>query len=336
VGAHAAHGPDAAAPVACSDCHQVPATVDAPGHLFDDGHGTTDLVAEVAFGARARLGNVSPSYDRTSRSCTVYCHGESLGAGGAARRPRWTAGPRGCDGCHEVPAGGGGPDCSTCHQQSVTVCKPGEPGCLATSAKVGVRFHDPQLHIDGQLPLGRKGLEGTCHACHGSEATAGAPAPDLHGQTAVTAVTVGLHRLHLTAGKYRAAVPCGSCHRVPQQIADPGHFDDDLPAEVVFSDLASGRLAHPEADPTASRDRATATCNVYCHSLDGARVTQWRWTSRLVDGVSCGACHGLPPRRLANGALHTLSTGCTICHASAYGPDGELDPNKHINGKVDQ
>src|SRR5512133_806304 len=61
VGAHQAHlvaSPAWHRAVDCGDCHVVPATVDAPGHIDGDG------VAEVTFSARA--GGTASSWNGTS------------------------------------------------------------------------------------------------------------------------------------------------------------------------------------------------------------------------------------------------------------------------------
>ncbi len=337
-GAHAAHiSPTNFTALACTECHKVPATTDAAGHLptakeLEQG----DLTAEVTFGARAALGGVTPAYDSKTLTCTVYCHGVKTDK---TRTPTWTAGiTKKCATCHDAPhKDKGGADCSACHSQSVTSCTPGTSGCLTTATSTGVRFLDSKLHMDGKVTTGAKGAEGTCYGCHGTKATAGAPAPDLAGNTDITKVTVGLHATHLSKGKYRGALPCATCHTVPTKDADKGHYDDDLPAEVTFDKLASGTLDGGKGS-TPKWDRKAGTCsNDYCHgTMDGGKGGQaWKWTEKLSGGLACDSCHGNPPAKLRDGGVHSSGTGCIYCHSAAYDTNSALDLTKHLNGKVD-
>ena len=122
----------------CSNCHQVPTSIDAPGHI--DG----DDIAEVPFDALNPNGTVELA---TGTCSNLYCHGNGRANNGSAS---WTdTTPLTCDGCHQSPlpgraAGGmsGEHDkhirdedmlCSECHAQVVD----GAQGILA-----------PALHID--------------------------------------------------------------------------------------------------------------------------------------------------------------------------------------------
>lgn len=108
VGAHRAHldGPQRLrGPVPCRECHRVPATIDAPGHI------DSPAPAEVT----AALG-----WDRGSGTCqTAWCHGPG--------RPHWTVrGEVGCGACHGIPPlsaphtpGMPLSSCATCHPRSV-------------------------------------------------------------------------------------------------------------------------------------------------------------------------------------------------------------------------
>jgi predicted CxxxxCH...CXXCH cytochrome family protein len=334
VGAHQVHLAKRGwwAEISCDDCHRVPTAVRDAEHLT-----SSDGRAELKFGARAALLEVQPAYNASTGSCTVYCHGAAFLGIGQGKVPSWTkTGEAACGTCHKVPAVAGGPDCSTCHQQSVTPCVPSasSPACLPTGNGIGVAFTTPGLHGDGRYPLGRAGSEGTCHACHGTQASFGAPGPDLHGNTAISEVTVGLHAVHLADSVYRKALSCDSCHLVPAAIGDKGHFDSDLPAEVTFGALARGTTRNGAVDYKPTWDRTSGQCgNVYCHSLSGASVKQWKWTAPSTLG--CGSCHGQPPSLTSSGAQHPPVADCKSCHSSAYDGSGKLDATKHINGRVD-
>ena len=72
VGAHAVHLKESKLTVAkaCNECHIVPATFDAVGHI-DNTPG-----AEVNFGTLASKGITAPKYDASNLTCTnIYCHG---------------------------------------------------------------------------------------------------------------------------------------------------------------------------------------------------------------------------------------------------------------------
>jgi predicted CxxxxCH...CXXCH cytochrome family protein len=109
VGAHRAHLDSPSGlrgPVACTECHAVPATVTSPGHI------DSELPAEVT----PTLG-----WERASATCTsAWCHGPS--------RPVWTrTGDVACGTCHGIPPSTPShtpamtlASCATCHPQTVT------------------------------------------------------------------------------------------------------------------------------------------------------------------------------------------------------------------------
>ncbi len=342
VGAHRIHlaSRDWWAPVECKDCHKVPTSVWDAGHLFDDETTkASDARAELVFGARARLLGVTPSYDRAKGVCVSYCHGSAFEPIGQGSRPAWTStGSAQCGSCHLVPAVAGGPDCTTCHPRSVKLCTVGkDPACLPTGKGTGVAFLKPELHGDGKYPLGKlEEDEEACWSCHGTKASGGAPAPDLHGQTDTKLVTVGLHAAHLKGSSIRDPLPCTTCHGAVKAIRDKGHFDSDLPAEVTWSDLVTGKARSASLDLKPAWNRSAETCtNTYCHSaLDGGKVKEWKWTEGVADGIGCSSCHGEPPQKTLSGAPHPNAFNCQGCHSSAY-DQGKLNPAKHINGKVD-
>lgn len=118
-GAHQAHLKSThglSAPVACSTCHVVPATVDEPGHISPDGR-----PARVVFSGLADALGAQPVFNPITLGCSAtHCHGDAT--------PTWT-GPSvqaSCGTCHGVPpktsahAGNLGlGDCFKCHAASV-------------------------------------------------------------------------------------------------------------------------------------------------------------------------------------------------------------------------
>jgi predicted CxxxxCH...CXXCH cytochrome family protein len=304
VGAHRSHLRDAAwhAPVACDECHVVPATVDAPGHM------DTAPPAELTWGSAATARGATPMFDGVGCS-NVACHGAGLAEGnGSNTEPRWTVidgTQAACGTCHATPPGGNHPgeaDCSGCHSE------------VMSSA---TEFLRPDLHVDGVVQV----VGGNCVSCHGGESDGfNSPAPplDTQGNSATTERGVGAHRSHLRESDWRAAVTCDECHAVPSTVDAPGHNDTALPAELTWGDRPQAGDVMPLFDGL--------NCTVYCHgaSLSGGSNTSPAWTT--VDGTqaACGTCHGNPPP-----APHPVATpmACGGCHPS--------DPALHINGMLD-
>lgn len=338
VGAHRAHVTTTLfGTISCNTCHPAPRRVGDPGHLFDDEKKkTSDLEAEIRFGPRARQHATSASWNEDKTTCRVYCHRADHAPD---KRPNWTE-PNSvkCGSCHPVPHAAprafGGKDCSICHRQSVRSCKPGATDCLRIDDETGVRFIRRTLHGDGKSPVGAKGAEDTCYGCHGTKDSAGGPPPDLHGNTEISAIGVGLHAVHLAKTAVTDGVPCASCHVVPKKLTDKGHIDSKLPAEVTFDSLADGTKRYAKSSLSPVWNRTAKTCsNTYCHGLDGAKVKKWTWTAKLPDGTSCDSCHGFPPDKTLSGKKHPTNLKCASCHAAYRG--GKLDPARHIDGKVE-
>jgi hypothetical protein len=186
-----------------------------------------------------------------------------------------------------------------------------------------------------------------CNTCHGSFAdpTRIAPPRDISGNILPSSRGVGVHSKHLYDNVMGKAVLCESCHNVPQRVYDPGHLDDDLPAEVILKDLAvfSGgeNAAYNPADQTCS--------NTYCHGSfefyrdDAVPENRFAYTADKMVGINntvswtavnssemeCGSCHGLPPE----GHIIVPITSCYQCHQGVVDELGNIiDKTKHING----
>jgi len=103
--------------VGCVNCHQVPLSTWAEGHIDGDGK------AEVVFSQLAQAQGAQPVWDGTTCS-NVYCHGATL-TGGDLKNPSWrdTSGDASrCGACHRLtdPQGNTEADCSACHPGTVT------------------------------------------------------------------------------------------------------------------------------------------------------------------------------------------------------------------------
>ncbi len=308
VGAHQKHlaSTNRFKPVVCADCHKVPGAVISLGHL------DTPLPAEVTFSTRAGT-NAQWS---GSRCTNTYCHGSTLtsgttGAGGTATAPLWTKvdGTQAtCASCHGNPPPLPHPqiaDCGICHDTMVM----GTP----------TQFADPLRHIDGNLDVN---TDKPCNSCHGST-TNDAPPKDTMGNTATTLRGVGAHQKHLQTGSpWHKDTTCDQCHQVPAMVSSVGHLDSPLPAELVFSGLATGSSWNG------------STCTSYCHGagLAGGTAAMPLWTK--VDGtqIQCASCHGNPPP-----APHPQNADCGLCHVDVApgAPTSFINPSRHIDGTLD-
>ena len=141
------------APVACNECHLVPAQFDSPGHVD---HQPPAVVFPPDAGVLARADGAVPSYDHATATCTSYCHGSGAllsqdTAPGINRTPVFNGGPgqAACGSCHGIPpqipgqtvhTGKTLTDCHTCHPSTVTPA-----GNIIVGADAG------STHIDGQV-----------------------------------------------------------------------------------------------------------------------------------------------------------------------------------------
>lgn len=309
VGAHRAHlaGGAYSRPMACSECHAVPASADDVDHI-------EGLPARVELTGVGMSGQRAPSWNRATASCSsTWCHGPSPSQQNLS--PRWTSPQRSdCGSCHGAPPPAPHPQlerCSQCHASVVA----GDDRTIIARA----------LHVDGVVDVT---FDGDCTACHGDITPA--PPKDLAGNRATTFAGVGAHQAHSNAGPRARAVSCSECHAVPRGAFDVGHLDSAGPAEVEFTGVANAFGGTPLY--------ANGTCNgTSCHGgkfpgthrSGGANVSP-RWTS--VDGTqaSCGTCHGLPPP-----APHPYQNDCSSCHRNIASDNVSFTlPELHVDGIV--
>lgn len=304
VGAHQQHLNAASTwhrPVACADCHVVPAEVGSPGHMDGDGK------AEVTFSMTA-----GPGAAWNGTTCTTRCHG-STAIGGAQPTPTWTrvdGSQATCGSCHGVappaPHPANASKCATCHP---------------TLEEDSVTFRDPASHIDGKVDVVGAGATGGCTSCHGS--TTSAPPKDLLGNTAPTARGVGAHTAHLATSTWHRAIPCTDCHVVPTTVDAPGHRDGDNVAELRFSTL----------NPAATY--AAGTCsNLYCHSNGRGNTGTAAWAT--PGALACTSCHAINGTGMSGDhRKHIQGEGmrCSQCHATVVDANRNIiNANLHVNG----
>lgn len=312
VGAHQIHVRASAShkALACEECHITPKTVGDPGHLGE-------APAELHFGAMAKTGDLQPSWDHNTGTCSnIYCHGASL-KGGSDTSPNWlekSTSENNCGSCHGNPPPPPHPqwsNCVLCHDETLN---PDNSIDLSSGT-----------HIDGIVQA-----KGECYDCHGQAPNAW-PAPGLEGETNTDTLSVGAHAAHMLGGEIAGPMACASCHKVPEKLDDPGHLDSERPAELTFGGIA----VHEGTQPSWNRGENTGTCSsVYCHgaTLQGGSNTEPEWTKVGEGEAACGSCHSLPPP-----APHPASTACASCHPGTALDDSHIVPGGglHVNGVVD-
>jgi predicted CxxxxCH...CXXCH cytochrome family protein len=142
--AHPRHqNPTISSPVACSDCHIVPAAILSPGHL--------DGVVHVDFSGLATARGAVPVWN--GASCTeVACHGANLPAP-AAVTPTWadTSGAAAaCGACHGIPPTAEHTPSTACSQ---SFCHGSEVGTTAAGLPA-ISTAGESLHINGVINVG--------------------------------------------------------------------------------------------------------------------------------------------------------------------------------------
>lgn len=188
-----------------------------------------------------------------------------------------------------------------------------------------------------------------CNTCHGSftNPLRIAPPRSINNSSNTSDKGVGAHSKHLYDNTFGNQTSCFTCHNVPQSIYAGGHFDTQLPAEVILRELALANIAN-----NAAYDPSSATCsNIYCHGnfvfykADAPAEDQFAfsadsmvglnktvdWTK--VDGsqVVCGSCHGLSPA----GHIQVPLSACVSCHETVIDVNGNIiDKTRHINGII--
>jgi predicted CxxxxCH...CXXCH cytochrome family protein len=284
VGAHQAHltnGPIRNA-VGCPSCHVLPGTM-----LHADG--TVDLAWSVLAG--------SVVWDRGAATCSTYCHGATLAAGGTNTLPVWTdvgSGQTACGTCHGNPPPAPHPAssaCQGCHPETVTA-----GGAIDLAGG---------QHIDGDL-------DGTysCGACHGAPPTTGAhlahaafPDPSIPGYG-----DLRILEDYAPGGGPAYLFGCGHCHPL-----DPArHMDAAL--QVDLSPAAAGAAGLRALNATGAAYAAWTCSGVYCHSSGQATpafLATPAWTA-APGTLGCGGCHGNPPQYPSGGP-------------------GAPDANSHVN-----
>jgi predicted CxxxxCH...CXXCH cytochrome family protein len=328
VGAHLAHLQNTrlrSAAIACTECHAVPTST---SHAT----GTVDMT----WGTLARTGNFVPTWNGST--CTNYCHGSSLGAGGTITAPSWTSGSTqdACGTCHGVPPPAPhstSTACGTCHAgytstsvnlathiNGVVDVTSNHPAGWATKAQ-----HGYQVNLTGlagckschgtDLAGGTSGVScATCHAtsgfagwdtnctfCHGNRTTGRqSPPVDIQGRTVTTNTSVGRHDSHV-ASTMMAAITCAACHpaRSTSVISDTAHVDGNGIAEVALRSYAyTSGASTTTVTGTYTRTSATAA------------------TCTVYCHSNFSTTSGGPRTSTSKSWVATTTASCTSCHST--------------------
>jgi predicted CxxxxCH...CXXCH cytochrome family protein len=284
------------APIACAECHVVPATAIH----------TLNLVLDIPFGALSHSQGASPTWAPATLTCgTNYCHGSFSyrSVRGTNSSLPWTGTLTGCTTCHAMPPAGHGyggtsdpASCAACHPDTVL------PSGAIDLAK--------GKHINGLADA-----SGACNSCHGFP-----PATGAHlAHFGAAGASSGYGDTQILEDKFPAATPttapsgyafgCGLCHG-----SDFANNHNKGSVDVLLSSTgapAGTLLARNAAG--AAYDGVAKTCSgVYCHSSGQATpafVTTPGWFSGTTLG--CGGCHANPPK-YANGGTASATANSHI------------------------
>ncbi|MBI5075449.1 MAG: CxxxxCH/CxxCH domain-containing protein [Nitrospirae bacterium] len=301
VGAHQTHLralSNIANPVACNECHKVPATVTEAGHI------DSALPAELTFGSLAKTGSISPVYS-AGQCSTTYCHGGAMPKGtsdGANRTPSWndtsylTGDPlHDCAQCHGYPPaaiaahnGAGPTSCIICHDH-------------VNSAGTG--FVDVTKHINGTMDGGAD----NCSDCHTNANLSLTHQKHVDVTTILAGKKLSLNNygeVWFYGVSYVSGNPkfgCGYCH--PSTVATHMNGIKNLnfdAYDVAASGTVKAKNAAPEAY-TQNTGVSVICSSIYCHSNgydDGTGYgyqTTPDWYGGAFSGDKCANCHGNSP-----------------------------------------
>ena len=334
VGAHTPHiqSGSLARAVQCSECHIV------PDSLFANGHLGTDSIAEINWGSLAGL---SSSWNRSTEECSnTYCHG-NFSAGNQSNTPIWTGSNQSeCGSCHDL--GTNPADLGWKHNYHVGVADLSCGECHASMVDTLLNITNPNLHVNGISDTLTRDVT-VCNVCHGpgsqsctlchggTDNSSGAPPVGLHGETLTTQRVVGAHTAHLEEGSYAIAFDCTECHILPDSLFASGHLGADSIAELSWGPLA-GNLS--------IWNRTSSTCsNVYCHGrFSGGYATNTPiWTGS--NQANCGSCHddGSDPESLSGRhKKHIVDENipCYRCHSTTVNAaETIIGKTVHVDGE---
>lgn len=300
VGAHQTHLralSNLSSPVACSECHKVPATVTEVGHI------DSNLPAELTWGTIATKGGASPQYSGGQCS-TTYCHGGAMPKGtteGANRAPSWTD--------TNYLTGDPVHDCAQCHgypPATLAVHNGAVPSsCIICHDHVnssGTGFTNLSKHINGVVDGGGD----NCSGCHTTANLSATHQKHVDADSILSGKKLSLNnygQAWFYSVSYVNGTPkfgCGYCH--PNTIATHMNGIKNLNFDP-YDAAASGTVKAKNGTPqTYTQTAGSVICaSVYCHSNgydDGTGYvyqTTPNWYGGAFSADKCANCHGNSP-----------------------------------------
>ncbi len=225
--------------------------------------------------------------------------------------------------------------CRVCHGKDLAGDKDGSSCKVCHSNKM--EADDMPHQRPGSCIVCHKKGPSACNTCHGSNKN-NAPPHGVEGQLSTDYIGVGAHQRHVVEGKFTRPISCNQCHpNTPKGHPAVDHADLVNHAAIKFGTYATG-----DGKLQPVWDRKLAICsNVMCHGWPGAEGKRklWVWNKSLNQGVKCGDCHALPPKKAPDGIEHPDVKGldsCAGCHGAVVDKTGKIINKKlHINGKFD-
>lgn len=309
-------------PITCDQCHAVPATADAAGHM--DG-----LPATLTWGSTAThpsyAGGVEgaamvPEYVPATRTCNnTYCHA------GVRKTSDGTAQGTGASPSWNDPAYLGGTGCAKCHMNPPAYPHSSSTNCSACHnhvAQSNVAFVDKSKHLNGTVEV----TVDDCLGCHSSVTACNQSDP-----TCINKELIGAHKFHtdaelflagkkLSAGdfidtswiygiEYKDGFPkygCGFCHPMDSGTHKNATVELDLdPSHSLAGTVKTKNKAGGPWVTSYTMGSSVVCSNVYCHSNGYVSETTQQYQFQTtpdwyaVDpwaGVDkCAQCHGNSP-----------------------------------------
>jgi len=282
-GAHTAHitsSENLHPGLGCLDCH-------GDVNLNDATH--MNGVTNFNWSILARTGNLSPSYNPATGTCTnVYCHGNAMPGGdtsGSNRSPVWnnptylppTLSVAGCSICHNFPppVSAGHPAVSLPAGFPATVPIGTTCSCHGNINPAGNSyaniFVDKALHINGTLEGGR------CNSCHGYPPVSPGFAGTLNNWTGARtedytggggAHTINNH-VSKTARPEDGFAFCIKCHSPADHMTSPNVYNPSQHIKVTIDRryrLEAAKQVKYTSNRLLNGLHLTGTCsNISCH-----------------------------------------------------------------------
>jgi predicted CxxxxCH...CXXCH cytochrome family protein len=305
VGAHQAHvvAGRLRGPIACSECHVVPA--DMKAHEAGIAAIAAGTASRVSFGPLAAKDTTTAAWNSATAKCgSTYCHGATMNHGGTNQNPSWTA----------VDAGHTEAACGTCHfmKGAITTDFPvghpsGDDNCVGCHPQTLV--DNDTINVAGGRHMNGE-IDGGCNGCH--------PAPpadrghQVHAK--VNAVLYGDTRItkDLSPASTNGYVfGCGNCHPLDIATHTTAHPNATTGTAIVELSRSAPRLPpgslRARNHAAASYNSSAKTCSgVYCHSSGQATpafAVSPPWNGPYPTAAErCGGCHGNPPNYTSGGA----------------------------------